>query len=212
MVLMERAGSAPIGDERQLVGLMVSYQNGDLAAFEQLYAALADEVRRFFERQQRGAARDLLQEAFLELHRSRRTYRPGLPVRPWVYGIARNVLARDRRMLAYDVRAQRSFADPATLAARASAPPAETTDANRLLVTALSTTSRGLRGIAVAAASGDEATFSQSTAALSDGQTLLTRAQGEIDLLAAVQAHARGADHVLQGALAQHLGIRRPVR
>lgn len=133
MVLMERAGSAPIGDERQLVELMASYQNGDLAAFEQLYAALADEVRRFFERQQRGAARDLLQEAFLELHRSRRTYRPGLPVRPWVYGIARNVLARDRRMLAHDVRAQRSFADPATLAARASAPPAETIDVEKAL-------------------------------------------------------------------------------
>ena len=30
------------------------------------------------------------------------------------------------------------------------------------------------------------------------------RAQGEKDLLAAVQAHAGGADHVLEGALAQH--------
>jgi DNA-directed RNA polymerase specialized sigma24 family protein len=31
------------------------------------------------------------------MHRSRRTYTPPLPVRPWVFGIARNVLARSRR-------------------------------------------------------------------------------------------------------------------
>jgi hypothetical protein len=68
---------------------------------------------------------------------------------------------------------------------RGSAPPAEAADANRLLVTSLSTTARGLRGIAGAAASGDEAAFSQAAATLGDGQTLLTRVQGEIAQLAA---------------------------
>ena len=75
--------------------------------------------------------------------------------------------------------------DAAIATQRASAPPDTATDANRLLVTALSTTSRGLRGIAEAAASGDEASFTQATSALGDGQTLLAQAQGEIAELAA---------------------------
>lgn len=85
-------------DEAALVALMIDYQAGDLAAFEQLYATLVDDVRRYFARTHRdGAAGDLAQEVFLELHRARRTYAPPLPVRPWVFGIARNVAARSRR-------------------------------------------------------------------------------------------------------------------
>ena len=75
--------------------------------------------------------------------------------------------------------------DAAIATQRGSAPPDAATDANRLLVTALSTTSRGLRGIADAAANGDEATFSQAASTLRDGQGLLARVQGEIAELAA---------------------------
>lgn len=83
----------------QLAALMVAYQAGELDAFEQLYAALAEDVHRYFSRVYRDSAlaRDLVQDTFLELHRSRRTYAPPLPVRPWVFGIARHVLARSRR-------------------------------------------------------------------------------------------------------------------
>jgi len=86
-------------EEHRLVSLMTAYQNADLSAFEQLYASLADDVRRYFTRTQRDRAsiHDLVQETFLEIHRSRRTYMPPLPVRPWVFGIARNVAARSRR-------------------------------------------------------------------------------------------------------------------
>src|SRR5262249_29558416 len=85
-------------DEGALVALMIAYQAGDLAAFEQLYAALADDIRGYFARSYRGGVvGDLAQEVFLELHRARRTYAPPLPVRPWVFGIARNVAARSRR-------------------------------------------------------------------------------------------------------------------
>ena len=82
-----------------LVRLMIAYQAGELAAFEQLYAALATDVRRYFQRASANGsgASDLVQDTFLELHRSRRTYSPPLPVRPWVFGIARKVLARSRR-------------------------------------------------------------------------------------------------------------------
>jgi RNA polymerase sigma-70 factor, ECF subfamily len=86
-------------NEARLIELMIAYQGGDLGAFEQLYALLADEVRRYFGRahRDRGLVHDLVQDTFLELHRSRRTYAPPLPVRPWVFGIARNVSARSRR-------------------------------------------------------------------------------------------------------------------
>jgi RNA polymerase sigma factor (sigma-70 family) len=88
-------------DEVELVRLMMAYQAGELAAFELLYGRLAAELRRYFQATLAtgadGAAQDLVQETFLAIHRSRRTYQPGLPVRPWVFGIARNVLGRHRR-------------------------------------------------------------------------------------------------------------------
>jgi RNA polymerase sigma-70 factor, ECF subfamily len=87
-------------DEGRLTELMIAYQAGDLAAFERLYAALSGEVTRYFSRlhRDRSVIHDLVQDLFLEIHRSRRTYTPPLPVRPWVYGIARNVLSRNRRV------------------------------------------------------------------------------------------------------------------
>ncbi|HSS52374.1 MAG TPA: RNA polymerase sigma factor [Thermoanaerobaculia bacterium] len=85
-------------DDDELVRLMVAYQAGELVAFEGLYERLAAELRRYFHATGAdGAAQDLVQETFLAIHRSRRTYQPPLPVRPWVFGIARNALGRHRR-------------------------------------------------------------------------------------------------------------------
>jgi RNA polymerase sigma-70 factor (ECF subfamily) len=92
---MREEGEAEDG----LVHLMVEYQAGRTEAFEGLYAALAGVLRRHFEAVTRGGATDdLVQDTFMEIHRSRRTYLPPLPVRPWVFGIARNVLRRHRRL------------------------------------------------------------------------------------------------------------------
>lgn len=84
---------------RQLTAHMTAYQAGSLEAFEALYAALAPPVLAYLASlcRDRDRARDLLQETFLQLHRSRRTYRPELPVRPWVFTIARHVWLMDRR-------------------------------------------------------------------------------------------------------------------
>jgi RNA polymerase sigma-70 factor, ECF subfamily len=92
------------GTERDvhLQAEMVAYQAGRVEAFDALYAALAPEVRAYL----LGACRDsacaddLVQETFLRLHRARATYQPGLPVRPWVRGIARRVYLMDRRSAA----------------------------------------------------------------------------------------------------------------
>lgn len=79
-------------DDRLRV-LMVAYQSGDLTAFDRLYFALEQELRGFLRARCHDPQRvdDLLQETFLQIHRSRRAYLPGLPVRPWVYAIAKRV-------------------------------------------------------------------------------------------------------------------------
>jgi RNA polymerase sigma-70 factor, ECF subfamily len=80
------------------VSAMTAYQAGDLDGFTNLYAELASDLKRFFNGTAGSdVAEDLVQEAFLEIHRSRRTYRAPRPVRPWVFGLARNVLRRYRR-------------------------------------------------------------------------------------------------------------------
>ena len=86
-------------EDDPLVRLMVEYQGGGLEAFERLYGALAGDLRRYFGAASWGSSTpDLVQETFMEMHRSRHTYRPPLPVRPWAFGIARNMLRRHRRL------------------------------------------------------------------------------------------------------------------
>ena len=82
--------------------LMIAYQAGELAAFEKLYALLTPRLRGYLcsLTWNPSLAEDLLQETFLQIHRSRRTYMPGRPVRPWAFAIARHVFLMDRRAAA----------------------------------------------------------------------------------------------------------------
>ncbi|HEY3566413.1 MAG TPA: RNA polymerase sigma factor [Thermoanaerobaculia bacterium] len=115
-------------DDDELVHLLKAYQAGELAAFERLYAALAGELQRYFQGQKAegAAAQDLVQDTFLEIHRSRHTYLPPLPVRPWVFGIARHVLGRHRK--AAWRRSRHEDRAEAAEAAAAPAPALETRD------------------------------------------------------------------------------------
>lgn len=108
---MTRPSDTQQTEDRQLVDLMIAYQRGDLGAFKQLYSILVDEARRHFERSHRDpvVAHDLVQDLFLELHRSRRTYTPPLAVRPWIFGIARKVSARCRRSAFQQPQVQNLF-------------------------------------------------------------------------------------------------------
>lgn len=78
---------------------MIRYQGGSLEAFQEIYAQLAAAVRRYLSHLARGSeiADDLLQETFLQMHRSRAAYNPAYAVRPWVFGLARNVFLMNRR-------------------------------------------------------------------------------------------------------------------
>src|SRR5205085_8909144 len=54
------------------------------------------------------------QETFLQVHRARRTYRIGSPVRPWAFGIARHVFLMSRRSAARRFRREAAMATTET--------------------------------------------------------------------------------------------------
>lgn len=85
--------------DEDLRKFMIGYQAGSMEAFERLYAATAPSMLGYLTSlcRDRSHARDLLQDAFLQVHRSRHTYRPDLPVRPWLFAIARHMWLMDRR-------------------------------------------------------------------------------------------------------------------
>lgn len=71
---------------------MQRYQAGDAAAFQGVYRALSERIYGFLVRStgDRATADDLMQEVFLKIHRARASYRPGAPVLPWAFAIARH--------------------------------------------------------------------------------------------------------------------------
>src|SRR5215467_164221 len=85
--------------DQELRALMIRYQGGSLEAFQEIYAQLAPGVRRYLSHMAGGSevADDLLQETFLQMHRSRAAYNPAYAVKPWVFGLARNVFLMNRR-------------------------------------------------------------------------------------------------------------------
>jgi RNA polymerase sigma-70 factor, ECF subfamily len=98
--------------------LMAAYQAGRIEAFDRLYCAVEEELRGFFLARCRHAQRvdDLVQDTFLQIHRSRRSYMPGLPVKPWLFAIARRVflmhLRKVRRRETPEATALASVAEP----------------------------------------------------------------------------------------------------
>ncbi|MEM7584297.1 MAG: RNA polymerase sigma factor [Acidobacteriota bacterium] len=95
----------------ELSAWMVAYQAGEIAAFERLYERLAPKIRKYLISLTLNVPRaeDLLQETFLQIHRSRRTYHPPRPVAPWAFGVARHVYLMDCRAWA---RRRRLEAEP----------------------------------------------------------------------------------------------------
>ncbi len=84
------ASGSPSSDLEQL---MARYQHGDQAAAQELVGLVSGRLCAFFSSDMgsRSQADDMLQEAWLRLHQARHTYRPGEPVLPWIYAIARRV-------------------------------------------------------------------------------------------------------------------------
>ncbi len=90
---------APPTEDPRLRILMAEYQGGSVEAFDRLHDALAADLKAYLTRLSRDPTRadDLLQETFLQIHRSRAAHTPGEPVRPWVFAIAKRVFLMYRR-------------------------------------------------------------------------------------------------------------------
>jgi RNA polymerase sigma-70 factor, ECF subfamily len=93
-----RAEKRSNGGHVSSVGLDLSYwmeryQQADQNAPGVLIGAVSPGLLRFFRSQGASSAyaEDLVQETWLRIHRVRHTYRPGAPLLPWVYAIARRV-------------------------------------------------------------------------------------------------------------------------
>jgi len=82
-------------EKKPLLGLeplMLGYQQADQEAARTLIEKVSPLLLRFFWRTDRNRrfAEDLVQETWIRVHRARPTYRPGEPVLPWIFAIARH--------------------------------------------------------------------------------------------------------------------------
>ena len=79
--------------------LMLDFQRGSREAFDELFARHRQALYGYFRRRldSRERAEDLAQETFLAVIRSSARYQPRALVRTWLYGIAMNLLAAERR-------------------------------------------------------------------------------------------------------------------
>lgn len=89
----EKSSETEVTEEQ----LMEAYAGGDTSAFRELFHRLAPVLSRVvrMHASSEEESRDVLQQTFLQLHRSRHDYRKGAPLRPWLFTIAYN-LCRDR--------------------------------------------------------------------------------------------------------------------
>jgi RNA polymerase sigma-70 factor (ECF subfamily) len=115
--------------------LMACYQAGDSAAVAALVECIGPQLHRFFMAQyaSRSDADDLLQETWLRIHRVRHTYRPGEPVLPWFYAIARRVRIDHYRKASRTTARERPLEEVSDVAAALPGEEAQAEDLETLL-------------------------------------------------------------------------------
>ncbi|MDQ6700554.1 MAG: RNA polymerase sigma factor [Acidobacteriota bacterium] len=92
---------------------MSRYRQSDATAASALVTALSPRIFQFYLSQVRDRfqAEDLLQDFWLRIHKARHTYRPGEPVLPWLYAIARRTridqYRKNRLIRANEVQTER---------------------------------------------------------------------------------------------------------
>jgi len=96
--------------------LMLEFQGGSRAAFEELFARYRKPLYGFFARRLNNPERaeDLTQEAFLAVIRSASRYEPRALVRTYLCGIALNLLAAERRKFLASSTSEQAGPEPKT--------------------------------------------------------------------------------------------------
>jgi RNA polymerase sigma-70 factor, ECF subfamily len=96
--------------------LMLEFQGGSRAAFEELFARYRKPLHGFFRRRLNNPERaeDLIQETFLAVIRAASRYEPRASVRTYLYGIAFKLLAAERRKFLTSSTLGQSALEPRT--------------------------------------------------------------------------------------------------
>jgi len=96
--------------------LMLEFQGGSRAAFEELFARYRKPLYTFFRRRLNNPERaeDLAQETFLAVIRAASRYEPRALVRTYLYGIALKLLAAERRKFLTRSTSEQSATEPKT--------------------------------------------------------------------------------------------------
>jgi RNA polymerase sigma-70 factor, ECF subfamily len=94
--------------------LMLEFQGGSRAAFDELFARYHKPLFGFFGRRLNNSARaeDLAQETFLAVIRAASRYEPRALVRTYLYGIALKLLAAERRKILTSSTSSQSAPEP----------------------------------------------------------------------------------------------------
>jgi RNA polymerase sigma-70 factor (ECF subfamily) len=94
---LRRSAAAAVGDPD--ARLMLAFQGGDESAFAALFRRWSAPLLRHLERtvRERAIAEDLLQEAFLRVHRARARYVPQARFSTWLYTIATHLALNELR-------------------------------------------------------------------------------------------------------------------
>jgi RNA polymerase sigma factor (sigma-70 family) len=142
------ANVAVTGDSVSDEALMTAYLNGDQTAFRALFDRFAPKLHRAACR--RGLcvadANDAVQQTFVHIHQSRRDFREGARVRPWIYTIAFNVM-RDAGRRIQSLRRLRDNYKMASGAASRTSEPEPAADTSPRLQPALARLSAGQREV-----------------------------------------------------------------
>src|SRR5262250_2938148 len=96
--------------------LMLEFQGGSRPAFEELFVRYHKPLHGFFARRLNHPERaeDLAQETFLAVIRAALRYEPRASVRTYLYGIALNLLAAERRRFLTSNTSAQSASEPKT--------------------------------------------------------------------------------------------------
>jgi len=94
--------------------LILEFQQGSQAAFMELFGRYREPIYGFFRRrlEDMGRAEELAQETFLAVVRGIARYEPRALVRTYLYGIAMNLLAAERRKRAHEAAGRKATRDP----------------------------------------------------------------------------------------------------
>ena len=119
-------------EKDRLQELMESYQRADAVAAAELVHRLSPMLLRFLAGplQTRPQADDMLQDCWLRVHRARASYRPGSPVLPWVFAIARHARIDTYRRRSRIERRELSSEDLEATAADAGSTPPDATESD----------------------------------------------------------------------------------